>query len=100
MGMTALNVKKYRKFYVFSLMGIMLAAFYPIYMGALVAVEMVRNGAVPLESYPKYVIPYTPIAIALILGVLMMPAFKGCLKSSISFAVQFFRWEFFSWLKG
>ncbi|MDE7259447.1 MAG: hypothetical protein K2N77_09465, partial [Lachnospiraceae bacterium] len=64
MGMTALNVKKYRKFYASSLMGIMMAAFYPIYMGALVAVEMLRNGAVPLESYPKYVIPYTPIAIA------------------------------------
>lgn len=80
MGMTALNVKKYRKFYVFSLMGIMLAALYPIYMGVLVVDKMVRDGAVPLESYPKYVIPYTPIAIALILGVLMMPAFQRLFK--------------------
>lgn len=71
-----MNEKKYRNFYIFSLIGIMAASFYPIYMGVLVVSEMLRNGAIPLESYPKYVIPYTPIAIALILGVLVMPVFQ------------------------
>lgn len=72
----AMNRKKYNKFYIFSLIGIIIAAFYPIYMGILVVHEMLQNGAVPLEKYPKYVIPYTPIAIALIFGVLLLPVFQ------------------------
>ncbi len=71
-----MNRKKYNKFYIFSLIGIMSASFYPIYMGILVVHEMVQNGAVPLEKYPKYVIPYTPIAIALFFGVLLLPVFQ------------------------
>lgn len=66
----------FQKYYIFSLTGIILASSYPIYMGVRVVGEMLRNGAVLLEDYPKYVIPYTPIAIALILGVLLMPAFQ------------------------
>ena len=68
-----MNNKCYRKFYLFSLVGIVVASFYPIYMGVLAAAEMLQGGAVPLENYPKYIIPYTPIAIALILGVLLLP---------------------------
>lgn len=71
-----MNRKKYNKFYIFSLIGIMIASFYPIYMGILVVHEMLQNGAVPLEKYPKYIIPYTPIAIALIFGVLLLPVFQ------------------------
>lgn len=71
-----MNGKKYRIFYLLSLLGVLAASFYPIYMGVRVVGEMLRNGAVPLESYPKYVIPYTPIAIALFMGVLLLPAFQ------------------------
>lgn len=67
---------KYHKFYAFSMLVVVLAAFYPIYMGLTVSGEMLRNGAVPLESYPKYVIPYTPIAVAMILGVALLPVFQ------------------------
>lgn len=75
-----MDVKKYRNFYLFSLLGVLAASFYPIYMGIRVAAEMVKNGAVPLESYPKYVIPYTPIATALIFGVLLLPVFQKISK--------------------
>lgn len=68
--------KKWKKFYIYSLVGIMAVSSYPIYMGVRVVGEMLQNGSIPLESYPKYVIPYTPIAIALILGVLMIPFFQ------------------------
>lgn len=71
-----MNGKKYRKFYIVSSIGVILASCYPIFMGIQVVVEMLRNGAVPLERYPKYVIPYTPAAIALILGVLLIPVFQ------------------------
>lgn len=76
--------KTYRRFCLLSLIGVVIASAYPIYMGVKVVAEMLRYGAVPLESYPKYVIPYTPIAIALILGVLMIPAFQK-LSKKLSF---------------
>lgn len=65
--------RRFRKFYIFSLTGVATASFYPIYMGILVLGEMLRNGAVPMENYPKYVIPYTPIALAVIGGVILIP---------------------------
>lgn len=71
-----MNRKNYSKFYFFSLISVVIASAYPIYMGMRVVGEMLRNGSVPLESYPKYVIPYTPIAVSLILGVLLIPAFQ------------------------
>ena len=37
---------------------------------------MVQNGFIPIEDYPKYIIPYTPIAFALLLGVLLIPLFQ------------------------
>ncbi len=68
---------KFLIYWLLSLAGVLAASFYPLWMGARVIGEMVRNGAVPIESYPKYVIPYTPISFAVILGaVLMLPAIK------------------------
>ena len=64
------------RFYAISSAGVLLAAAYPLYMGVRVIGEMRKNGAVPLESYPKYVIPYAPLAAALVLGVLLMPVFQ------------------------
>lgn len=68
--------KSYRKFYLFSLAGVIAASAYPIYMGILAVSEMLHNGFIPMERYPKYIIPYTPISIALILGVLLLPLFQ------------------------
>ncbi len=71
-----MNEKKYRRFWLLMLALVILACAYPIYMGVHVAAETAHNGAVPIESYPKYVIPYTPIAAALILGTLLLPLFQ------------------------
>lgn len=64
-----------RNYYIFSCLGVIALSFYPLLMGIYTVSEMLRNGAVPIENYPKYVIPYTPIAIALVFGVLLMPFF-------------------------
>lgn len=63
----------YRKYYIFSVLGTLLACGYPIYMGARVVADMIANGAVQAENYPKYIIPYTPISLAILLGVVLMP---------------------------
>ena len=87
---------KYRKCWLLSLAAVIAASVYPLYMGICVIYKMVRNGAVPLEEYPKYVIPYTPIACAVIIGVLLIPLLQrisGKLDllygSAISIAVFF-----------
>ena len=65
--------QKYRNYYLLSLAVVIAASAYPLYMGISVLVKMVQSGAVPLEEYPKYIIPYTPIALAVIVGVLLIP---------------------------
>ena len=71
-----MNTGKYRTFWLLMLALVLLVCAYPIYMGVRVAAEMARSGAVPLENYPKYVIPYTPIAVALIVGVALLPLWQ------------------------
>ena len=56
-----------------SLAGVLVASFYPIWMGVKVISDMIRFGTVYAEDYPKYIIPYTPIALAVIIGVALMP---------------------------
>ncbi len=58
-----------------SVAGILLASAYPLAMGVRVISDMVRDGTVSGENYPKYIIPYTPISLAVIVGVLLMPLF-------------------------
>ena len=65
--------KTFRKYYLFSLLGVLLASCYPIYMGISVIVDMMRYGTVYAENYPKYIIPYTPIALALLVCVALIP---------------------------
>ena len=65
----------FRKYYLLSVIGTLLASFYPIYMGAKVIINMAQDGTVKAENYPKYIIPYTPISIAIIIGVILMPVF-------------------------
>ena len=68
-----MNNKSYRRYWLLSLCGVLAACAYPMYMGVKVIAKMQVLGAVPVEDYPKYVIPYAPIALAVILGVLLLP---------------------------
>lgn len=92
--------KTFRKYYLFSFLGVLLASCYPIYMGISVIVDMIRYGTVYAENYPKYIIPYTPIALALLVCVALIPvALKYFEKYALLFGtvistVLFFVFEF------
>lgn len=79
-GMIEMTNKKYRNYWLISILAVVVASFYPLYMGVRVIYDMIVNGTVMKENYPKYIIPYTPIALALIIGVLLMPLFIKALK--------------------
>ncbi len=68
--------RKLRLYYVLSIVGVLFVGAYPLYMGARVIVDMARYNAVSAENYPKYLIPYTPIAIAVLVGILLFPLLK------------------------
>ena len=91
--------KKFKNYYLLSLLGVILASCYPIYMGITVIVDMIRYGTVYAENYPKYIIPYTPIALALLVGVALIPvALKYFKKYTLLFGtvistVLFFAFE-------
>lgn len=67
--------KTFKRFYLFACIGVLIAAFYPLWMGVRVVTDMILDGTVMKENYPKYIIPYTPISLALLLGVVTMPLF-------------------------
>ena len=53
-----------KKYYLLSLVGILIASFYPLKMGICVISDVIRDGYVLQENYPKYVIPYTPVSLS------------------------------------
>jgi hypothetical protein len=63
----------YKKFYVISLGALSLACAYPIYMGIAMLMSYINKGFVDVVDYRKYVIPYTPICIALIVSIALLP---------------------------
>lgn len=67
--------KQFSRYYLFSCLGVLIASYYPLSMGVRVITDMLVNGTVMKENYPKYIIPYTPISVAIIVGVLLMPLF-------------------------
>lgn len=91
---------QYQKFYILSVVIILLASVYPVYMALKVLSSYLSKGSVNSAEYPKYIIPYAPICIALILVVCLMPILYKLLKrwcllgSSILGAVIFFVCEF------
>ena len=95
--------QKFKNYYLLSLLGVLFASCYPIYMGITVIVDMIRYGTVYAENYPKYIIPYTPIALALLVGVALIPVaikyFKkyallfGTVISTVIFFVSEFLFE-------
>ena len=77
-----MNVKNkaLNRYYLLSCLGILIASYYPLSMGVRVITDMLVNGTVMKENYPKYIIPYTPISVAIIAGVLLMPLFIKVFK--------------------
>lgn len=72
-----MNNRKWMKYWLFALLGVLVASYYPLSMGIRVIADMVMNGTVVKENYPKYIIPYTPVSLAVIAGVGLMPV---CMK--------------------
>lgn len=86
--------RMYKLYCCLAAVGVTVASWYPLSMGVRVVADMLRQGTVNQGDYPKYVIPYTPISLALIVGVLFMPLWiKLCKKwawavgSAVSLAV-------------
>lgn len=67
--------KSFNRYFVFACIGVLIASWYPFSMGIRVITDMIVNGTVMKEDYPKYIIPYTPIALSILIGVLLMPMF-------------------------
>ena len=65
--------KAFSRYYLLTVLGVLLLSMYPLYMGIRVIGDMIRFGAVSIADYPKYIIPYTPISLAVLAGVLLMP---------------------------
>lgn len=72
--------KQFGLYYLFACIGVLLASYYPLSMGVKVVTDMIVDGTVMKENYPKYIIPYTPVSIAIIVGVVLMPIFMKFLK--------------------
>ena len=77
-----MNQVRYTRYCLLALAGVIAASAYPLVMGIRVFTTMARYGAVPLEEYPKYIIPYTPIALAVIFGVALIPLLQRFLKKT------------------
>ena len=91
-----MNNRKYSAYCLSAMAGVAALCSYPIYMGIKVVARMMTTGAIPYKEYPKYVIPYTPIGLSLIVGVLLIPLLQKIFKkldmiagSVISLAVFF-----------
>ena len=92
--------KTFRWFYTLSLLGVIAASCWPLMMGVRVVRDMIVQGTVMGKDYPKYIIPYMPIALALLAGVALMPVamkffrkYALLLGTGIS-TILFFAFEF------
>lgn len=66
-------MSNFKRFYLISIIGVLLVSFYPLLMGVRVLADIIQDGTVLADNYPKYIIPYTPISIAVIIAVLLLP---------------------------
>lgn len=66
-------MSKQTKYWLFALIGTLAVSAYPIYMGFRVIHDMVLFGTVAEYDFPKYIIPYTPIALGVLTAVAAMP---------------------------
>lgn len=65
--------KAFRIYYSLSLVGTLVLCSYPLYMGISIISDMMRDGTVLAENYQKYIIPYFPISLSVIIGVAVLP---------------------------
>ena len=72
-GDKTMKTKRFSLYWWCACAGTLLASCYPLWMGVRVLTDLIADGTVAKEHYPKYLIPYTPIAVAVIVGVLLMP---------------------------
>ena len=72
--------KHFNRYYLLSCIGVLIVSYYPLSMGVRVITDMIVDGTVLKENYPKYIIPYTPMCISIIVGVLLMPLFIKLFK--------------------
>ena len=72
--------KSFIRYYLFACAILLLLSFYPLWMGVQVVGDMLADGMVMKENYPKYIIPYTPISVAVFTGALLMPLCMKFLK--------------------
>lgn len=79
---------KLKKYWLFAVTGVFIASSYPLYMGFRVVHDMITQGTVFQEDYPKYIIPYTPISLAVIVAVILMPVFLRCAKRAALLAAS------------
>ncbi|MHB8129477.1 MAG: hypothetical protein ACYDEX_10800, partial [Mobilitalea sp.] len=92
---------KYKKIYLLSLLTVVIASVYPIYMGVLTLYSYLQNGYVNVNSYQKYIIPYTPICISLIITTALLPLIFKLFKRftlpvvSLIGSLLFFVFEFY-----
>jgi len=71
--MSKISLSKPAKVYLITLGAVLLASAYPIYMGVVMMLAYLQNGGVDIMDYPKYIIPYTPICISLIVCTSLSP---------------------------
>ena len=91
--------KELRRCWLICLVIVLALSAYPLMMGARVLGDVVRYGMVSSANYPKYVIPYTPISLAAIVGVLVIPWFirrmrRPMLAAAVLALIVFFASEF------
>ena len=86
--MSGSEQRKFRQYWLFALLGTLAVSGYPIYMGVKVLRSMAMYGFVPQRNYPKYIIPYTPVAIAVIVAVCLMPLLLKKVKKYSLFAAS------------
>lgn len=66
--------KELRRCWLICLLTVLMLSVYPLMMGVRVLADVLRHGVVMSWNYPKYVIPYTPISLAVVVGTAFMPA--------------------------
>ena len=73
-----------KKVYLLSLGIILIASAYPINMGVVMLWAYIQNGGINAADYPSYVIPYTPICIAIIISTAIIPiAYRACKRLTL-----------------
>ncbi len=79
--------KRFTLYYALSLIGVLLASLWPLIRGGQIIRDMIVDGTVMVAKYPKYIIPYLPIALAVILGVALMPLIlRSCKRWALAAA--------------